>query len=65
MILAELLEIPDGGLAADHFITPTFGVTINKSANAAKNPGVRPLVVRDVRAFLRSCPPWGQHSGKV
>jgi TetR/AcrR family transcriptional regulator, mexJK operon transcriptional repressor len=53
---AGLLNVPDPRLAADHFIALTFGVTLSRlgSANAAKDPRVRPLIVEGVRAFLRA-----------
>jgi TetR/AcrR family transcriptional repressor of mexJK operon len=53
---AGLLDVPDARLAADHFIALTFGVAQNRlrSANAAKEPRVRALIVEGVRAFLRA-----------
>ncbi|RRR95837.1 TetR/AcrR family transcriptional regulator [Glycomyces terrestris] len=53
---AGLLDVPDPRLAADHFIALTFGVTLSRlgSANAVKDPRVRPLIVAGVRAFLRA-----------
>ncbi|WP_202819046.1 TetR/AcrR family transcriptional regulator C-terminal domain-containing protein [Actinosynnema sp. ALI-1.44] len=53
---AGLLDVADARLAADHFLAPTFGVTISRlgSANAAEDSRVRPLIVAGVRAFLRA-----------
>ncbi|MBF9133244.1 TetR/AcrR family transcriptional regulator [Plantactinospora sp. S1510] len=56
---AGLLHAPDPRLAADHFIALTFGVALNRlrSANAAEDTRVRPLIVEGVRAFLRAYQP--------
>ena len=56
---AGLLDAPDPRLAADHFIALTFGVALNRlrSANAAENSRVRPVIVEGVRAFLRAYRP--------
>lgn len=53
---AELLDVPDARLAADHFIVLTFGVALSRvgSANAVEDSRVRPLIVEGVRAFLRA-----------
>ncbi|MFF4942596.1 TetR/AcrR family transcriptional regulator [Streptomyces rubiginosohelvolus] len=53
---AGLLDVPDPRLAADQFLALTFGVALDRlgSANAARDPRVRPLVVEGVRTFLRA-----------
>ncbi|GIG88252.1 TetR/AcrR family transcriptional regulator [Plantactinospora endophytica] len=56
---AGLIDAADPRLAADHFVALTFGVALNRlrSANAAEDPRVRPLLVEGVRAFLRAYRP--------
>ncbi|MFD0339608.1 TetR/AcrR family transcriptional regulator C-terminal domain-containing protein [Streptomyces sp. NPDC127117] len=51
-----LLDVPDPRLAADRFVTLTFGVALDglDSANAAEDTPVRPVVVEGVRTFLRA-----------
>ncbi|MFB8021066.1 TetR/AcrR family transcriptional regulator [Streptomyces rubiginosohelvolus] len=53
---AGLLDVPDPRLAADQFLALTFGVALDRlgSANAVRDPRVRPLVVEGVRTFLRA-----------
>ncbi|WP_422770397.1 TetR/AcrR family transcriptional regulator [Plantactinospora sp. WMMC1484] len=53
---AGLLDLADPRLAADQFIALTFGVALNRlrSANAAEDPRVGPIIVEGVRVFLRA-----------
>ncbi|GAA3730542.1 TetR/AcrR family transcriptional regulator [Plantactinospora mayteni] len=53
---AGLLDVTDPRLGADQFIALTFGVALNRlrSANAAEDPRVRPILVEGVRVFLRA-----------